>query len=173
MAILRLHLLVTLTLRDAVFMRSEASETKTQITPRFPIFARSITSSSTSVSGVCFPLAFLPPFALVLTLALPLFASFVPSSLSSSSPNKNPLPFILLFSSDENVECAVPDAKFDDAESSPSIQEKFEEVRCGRDLGERVEAILDGGDSARAGGDVGRELRGEGSFDMVVKGAAG
>ena len=80
------------------------------------------------------------------------------------------MPFIRLFSSDEEVEGAAPEAKFEDAESSPSIQEKFEDVRCGRDGGERVEASFDGGDNVRAGGDVGRELSGVGFLELALNG---
>lgn len=83
------------------------------------------------------------------------------------------MPFIRLFSSEEKVECAALEAKLEDAESSPSIQEKLEEVSCGRDFGERVDPSLDGGGNARAGGDAGREARGEGLCDVAVKGVAG
>jgi hypothetical protein len=62
------------------------------------------------------------------------------------------------FSSDEKVECAVPDAKFELAESSPSIHEKLDEVRCGLERGERLDdgCKVDGFDST--GGDVGLGL---------------
>ena len=134
------------------------------------MLARSITSSSTSLSAACFPLAFLLFFVPPLLLEFPFFPSLMLPSSSVSSPNKKPLPFTRLFSSDEKVEWAVPEAKLEDAESSPSIQEKLEDVRCGRDGGERVEASLDGGDNVRAGGEVGRETTGEGFLEAVVDG---
>jgi hypothetical protein len=68
------------------------------------------------------------------------------------------LPFIRLFSSEENVECAVPEAKFEDAESSPSIHEKFDEVRCGLERGERWFVGCSCAGFATTGGEVGREL---------------
>jgi hypothetical protein len=139
-------------------------------TPLFSILSKSITSSSTSVSGTCFPFPFFPPFFPFFALVFPLLPSLILPSSSSSSPNKNPLPFMRLFSSDEKVECAVPEAKFDDAESSPSIHEKLDDVRCGRERGERLEV---GCNWAGLAIDCGVEGRGVRAGDVEVDAVTG
>jgi hypothetical protein len=77
------------------------------------------------------------------------------------------------FSSDAKVECAVPEAKLDDADSSPSIQEKFDEVSCGREGASSEEAPSDlaaGGFviGVGAGGEEARGLRGADLLMLVA-----
>jgi hypothetical protein len=78
-----------------------------------------------------------------------------------------------LFSSDENVECAVPDAKFDEAESSPSIHEKFDEVSWGLERGESCEDGVTRTGLEAFGGVVGRGLGVEEVFGLVIEAGAG
>jgi hypothetical protein len=134
-----------------------------------PMLSKSIISSSTSGSATRFPFATFPSLAPPLLLTLPLLVSLRLLSSSSSSPNRKPLPFIRRFSSEEKVECAVPEAKFEDAESSPSIQEKFDDVRCGLERGERWFVGCSCAGFATIGGEVGRGL---GADEMVGIGVA-